>query len=93
MAGLKLNLGSGLTPIPGFVNVDALEDVPGVDVVADISGRLPFEDGSADLVYASHLLEHFATDQIPGCWPSGGGYCAPAGRCSSRFPIWRWSPR
>ena len=66
MASLNLNLGSGLTPIPGFVNVDALEESPGVDIVADISERLPFEDGVAELVYASHLLEHFATDEIPG---------------------------
>jgi predicted SAM-dependent methyltransferase len=65
MAGLRLNLGSGLTPIPGFVNVDALEDSPGVDVIADISERLPFDDGAADLVYASHLLEHFPTDEVP----------------------------
>ena len=65
MGGLRLNLGSGLTPIPGFVNVDALEDSPGVDVVADISERLPFDDGAAELVYASHLLEHFPTDEVP----------------------------
>jgi predicted SAM-dependent methyltransferase len=65
VAGLKLNLGSGTAPIPGFVNVDALEDAPGVDVVADISGRLPFDDGAADLVYASHVLEHFPTDEVP----------------------------
>jgi predicted SAM-dependent methyltransferase len=65
VAALRLNLGSGLTPIPGFVNVDALEDAPGVDVVADISQRLPFDDGSAELVYASHLLEHFPTEEVP----------------------------
>jgi len=65
MAGLRLNLGSGTTPIPGFINVDALDDAPGVDVVADISQRLPFDDGAVDLVYASHLLEHFPTDQVP----------------------------
>ena len=65
MAGVRLNLGSGLAPIPGFVNVDALEESPGVDVGADISERLPFEDGAAELVYASHLLEHFPTDQVP----------------------------
>jgi predicted SAM-dependent methyltransferase len=64
--GLRLNLGSGTTPIPGFVNVDALKDAPGVDVVADIGERLPFEDGTAELVYASHLLEHFPTDRVPG---------------------------
>ena len=56
---LKLNLGSGDRPLPGFVNVDALPTARGVDVVADISQRLPFEGGSASVVYASHLLEHF----------------------------------
>jgi predicted SAM-dependent methyltransferase len=65
VVALRLNLGSGLTPIPGFVNVDALEDLPGVDVVADIGQRLPFEDGAAELVYASHVLEHFPTEEVP----------------------------
>jgi SAM-dependent methyltransferase len=56
---LKVNLGSGDRPLPGFVNVDALPTARGVDVVADISEHLPFEDCSASVVYASHLLEHF----------------------------------
>jgi SAM-dependent methyltransferase len=46
------------------VNVDLLE-APGVDLVADVSGRLPFEDGSAELVYASHVLEHLPTARVP----------------------------
>jgi predicted SAM-dependent methyltransferase len=61
----RINIGSGEVPLPGFVNVDALPDAPGVDVVADISERLPFEDGSADTIYAAHILEHFATDAVP----------------------------
>jgi predicted SAM-dependent methyltransferase len=65
MGGLRLNLGSGETPIPGFVNVDALESAPGVDVVADIGQRLPYDDDAADLIYASHLLEHFPTANVP----------------------------
>ncbi len=56
---MKVNLGSGDRPLPGFLNVDVLPDAEGVDVVADISDHLPFEDGSASVVYASHLLEHF----------------------------------
>jgi predicted SAM-dependent methyltransferase len=59
VSGLKINLGSGNKPLPGFVNVDALPDAPGVDVVADISERIPLDDGCAELVYASHLIEHF----------------------------------
>ena len=63
---LRINLGSGEAYLEGFVNVDALPDAPGVDVVADISDELPFETGSADLIYAAHLLEHFPTDAVPG---------------------------
>lgn len=63
---LRINIGSGTVPLDGFVNVDALPDAPGVDVVADISEPLPFEDGSADMLYAAHILEHFPTDAVPG---------------------------
>jgi predicted SAM-dependent methyltransferase len=63
--GLCLNLGSGTVPLEGFTNVDALSDAPGVDVVADLSKPLPFADGEADLIYAAHVLEHFATDVVP----------------------------
>jgi predicted SAM-dependent methyltransferase len=65
MAGLKINLGSGSRPLEGFVNVDALADAPGVDVVADITERLPFDDASAEVVYASHILEHFPHGDTP----------------------------
>lgn len=58
-----MNLGSGHNPLAGFLNVDALPDAPGVDLVADIAKPLPLEDGSADLVYASHVLEHFPQGQ------------------------------
>lgn len=65
MAPVRINVGSGDHPLPGFVNVDALPDARGVDVVADISQRLPFDDGAADVLYASHILEHFAYDDVP----------------------------
>lgn len=63
---LRLNLGSGEVPLPGFVNVDALEAAPDVDLVADIGQPLPFDDGSVDLIYAAHILEHFPASEVPG---------------------------
>ena len=55
---LKLHLGCGDKRIEGFINVD-VRPLPGVDIVDDISNLNLFEPNSADLIYASHLLEHF----------------------------------
>lgn len=61
--GRLLNLGCGRSKLPGFVNVDGLaERAPDVVSTAD---RLAFaKDGEFDLVRASHLLEHFAPDEL-----------------------------
>jgi len=47
---VRLNIGAGETPIPGFVSIDAKN--------GDDAGRLPYPDGSVDEVYSSHCLEH-----------------------------------
>lgn len=53
-----LELGCGGRKLPGARGVDALA-LPGVDVVHDLSiFPWPFEDASADLVFANHFLEH-----------------------------------
>ncbi|MHB8694019.1 MAG: class I SAM-dependent methyltransferase [Solirubrobacteraceae bacterium] len=55
---MKLHLGCGDKILPGFVNVDA-RDLPGVDVPnCDVADLHMFDSGSADLVYACHVLEH-----------------------------------
>jgi SAM-dependent methyltransferase len=59
---LRLNLGSGHVPRDGYVNVDA-RDLEGVDVVADVR-RLPFEPGTVDEIYSSHLVEHFPVEEL-----------------------------
>ncbi|MBR8175127.1 class I SAM-dependent methyltransferase [Burkholderia ambifaria] len=58
----KVNLGCGHIAMPEYVNVDARE-VPGVDVVADVGG-LPFDKGSVDEVFSSHLIEHFPQEEL-----------------------------
>ena len=54
---MKLHLGCGRRHIPGFVHVDALP-APHVDIVGPVE-RLPMDDASVSLIYASHVLEHF----------------------------------
>jgi SAM-dependent methyltransferase len=53
----KLNLGCGRDFRPGYVNLD-LARIRGVDVVADLEKPLPFQDGTFDEVFTSHVLEH-----------------------------------
>jgi predicted SAM-dependent methyltransferase len=55
--GVRVNLGCGEKPLPGYVNVDARE-LREVDVVADVT-RLPFESGTLAEVASAHLVEHF----------------------------------
>jgi SAM-dependent methyltransferase len=59
---LRLNLGSGHIPREGFVNVDS-RGLEGVDVVAD-ARQLPFEPGTVDVIFSSHLVEHFPIEEL-----------------------------
>ncbi len=58
---MKLHLGCGPRYIPGFTHVDA-QAAPHVDIVGPAE-RLPMEDGSVSLIYASHILEHYARNE------------------------------
>jgi len=53
----RVDLGCGRVKPPGFIGVDRFP-LPGVDLVADLDERLPFDDDSVDLIHASHSLEH-----------------------------------
>lgn len=54
----KINLGCGNKPIQGFTNID-VRDLPGVDIIDNIKLLNSFEKNSIQLIYASHVLEHF----------------------------------
>jgi predicted SAM-dependent methyltransferase len=59
-APLRLHVGAGRERLEGWVNID-VQDLPGVDVVADVTRGLDFSD--AEAVYAEHFLEHLRADQ------------------------------
>lgn len=55
---MKLHLGCGKRFISGFTHIDVVE-FPHIDMRHEVD-RLPMiADGSADLIYACHVLEHF----------------------------------
>jgi SAM-dependent methyltransferase len=55
---MRLHVGCGMVEAAGFVNID-LMDAPHVHVQRPIDDLSVFPDGCAELVYASHCLEHF----------------------------------
>lgn len=54
---VRIHLGCGDVASPEFINVDA-RSAPHVHYVHDVTDLSIFPDGSADLVYACHVLEH-----------------------------------
>lgn len=54
---MRLHLGCGNQRIEGFVNCD-LYPGPSVDHAFNVCHKWPFQDDSAEAIYASHLLEH-----------------------------------
>lgn len=58
----KLHLGCGRRCIPGFFHIDILP-APHVDLVGPVERLTGFSDASVDLIYASHVLEHFSRKQ------------------------------
>jgi SAM-dependent methyltransferase len=54
---LRLHIGSGRTRLPGFINIDVIDDS---DMRCDLDReRLPFADNSVDCIFSYHALEHF----------------------------------
>ncbi len=60
---LKLHIGCGDHYIKGFLHID-IRRLPHVDIVTPAEKLLFFVDGSVDLIYACHILEHYGRHDI-----------------------------
>jgi glycosyltransferase involved in cell wall biosynthesis len=52
---LKIDIGGGLNPYPGYVTVDTRKNA---DYVCDLNDGIPLPDNSVGVLNASHILEH-----------------------------------
>jgi len=59
---LRLEIGCGKKPRPGFLTCD-IRDLPGVDYVCN-SNALPFENNTVDEIYSRHVVEHFTLKEF-----------------------------
>lgn len=85
---VRFNLGCGDKILPGFINVDLSGNWSGrePDVVADVTGPLPFEDAMADEVHAYHVLEHLLRWKVEDCLREWLRVLKPGGQLILEMP-------
>jgi hypothetical protein len=54
--GMAMHFGCGNRIKDGWVNIDLR---PEADLTLDVRERLPFPDGTFNIIYSEHFLEHF----------------------------------
>ena len=63
---VRVQLGPGRRNyLEGWINVDANFVTARLDVWADLRGALPFPDGTVDVIYSHHVIEHLPDGQLP----------------------------
>ena len=60
---MKLHVGGGNVILPGWINVD-IDNISGVDIQDDVRTLTKIKDDSYDIIYASHVLEHFGRKEF-----------------------------
>jgi SAM-dependent methyltransferase len=61
---MRLNVGCGMNPAPGWVNLD-LREHAGVDLCCDVRRALPLGERSVDYAVAIHVLQDMVWAEIP----------------------------
>lgn len=84
---LKLNLGAGKSRLDGYLSVDEIQ-FEGIDVVADLRKRWPWDDNSVSNVHMSHVLEHFTGDERVHIFNEMYRVLAPQGTAYIITPHW-----
>ena len=83
----RLHIGCGRERLEGWVNVDLL-DLPGVDVVADVTRGLDFK--GVEAAFAEHFIEHLAVDDALRFLKEVHRVMVPGGRVRLSTPNLDW---
>jgi predicted SAM-dependent methyltransferase len=85
---MKLEIGCGKRPKPGFVTCD-IRHTTGVNVVCD-ARQLPFADDSIDAIYSRHLIEHFTLKDALALFVEWNRTLRPSGQLYLICPNLLW---
>ena len=80
-----LEIGPGTNRIVGFETLDIVGGKD-IDYVLDASKRLPFDDNSFDIIYASHILEHIPWYQVETTFKDWVRTLKPGGKLEVLVP-------
>lgn len=83
---MKLNLGSGIYPQGGYINLD-IDPSVNPDVVRDMRRGLPYSDKSVEMVMAWHVLEHLDPDDFLFVFTEIWRVLEPGGMVDIQVPI------
>jgi predicted SAM-dependent methyltransferase len=86
---LRLHIGCGTNPLPGWINIDRIARAPGVATTIDPTA-LPYADGSVDEVLAEHVFEHFSFADEAVVWREMARVLRPGGRLVIEVPDFAW---
>ena len=82
---MKLHLGCGRRYIAGYVHIDVV-DHPHVDHVSSIDSLSFLQDGSAEVIYNCHVLEHFKRREVQRVLREWYRVLAPGGILRTSVP-------
>lgn len=86
---LRLNIGCGANPLPGWINIDRVARAPGVLTDIDVT-TLPYPDGSLDEVLAEHVFEHFSFAEEGLVWLEMARALRSGGCLTIEVPDFEW---
>ncbi len=89
VSGLRLHIGCGDKPLPGWINIDRTARVPGVFTDIDVT-TLPYPDGTVDEVLAEHVFEHFSFAEEGLVWLEMARVLRPGARLTLEVPDFEW---
>jgi predicted SAM-dependent methyltransferase len=83
----KLQLGTGSNLLEGWLNTDVYDDTrQGRVVYLDARRRFPFDDGTFDLVFTEHMIEHLSYPDARHCLHECRRVLKPGGRVRVATP-------
>lgn len=84
---MKLEIGSGQNPQPGYKHLDIDPNFPQIDYVSDLAkDGIPLPDASCDEILANHVIEHIPWRKLPFVLSECSRVLRPGGSMVIRTP-------